>query len=1374
MPAPFDHVDAAAFMGSWPLVPYFSGTTPAVLPGTLLDRATLLSARRETSSGFTVVGRSFKIWIDAVGPITVTFTGSNPLTLDEVVTQINTAVSGGYGQTVAYKDNGFLRLRSAILGQSSYLKIDTDAASSPADVFFELGLFAGLESRGGQLVSAPIVDPDRQVALPDQFPLSHGEDLGYSALNRSLVQLALNTDQTQGYFRRGMAKTDLKDVAISAAGFTLTGEHVYCGKIASGSPQDDTIVILDQNDNEVVTEHAVDVDTGLNLDFWYDPETQKQYVDATSGTPFVSGDDTGDFYVVVTTGGSFGALEQMKILEVVSGTRVVVMNVVEADGTEVEVGTQATPVSITDGIRRRIDSDRLYATDFLDAPAGSSVINQAVEIVASTAITRVERNNRLFCDSATFITDDVKVDDVAVIANHNTDIPYSNDGSYRVLKVIDEKTLELVAMNSGPAVLNPLSGGDYGDVTIKTDTNFYYEPYVELSYSPPSGTYRVVFKKHASLESLVDDVDSFSASPTRFIQETSTDIQRIVKSILGPSATSFSDPLYGDERNSLENLYFRLNQEHDDAGRHTTIQPDNVFIGMTSSDTINDGNVIFKAGDVPLFGFRISNSNAYLDLDASWSGSETTPVLRIGRNARYVGIGDFGASTAPATLLHVKSDASSAVGQFQSDTTGAYVALMDATSTDQWRWEVVGDAHRWWAGGISGDPVATLDDTGFHVTHWTEAVGGSARFDCGSLIVQNASASYSAGFGTRFSFYANTAGAAISHPLAAVSSFSASGSASSAGKMIFETNNGTLLAPKMFLDEDGHLWPDDSTNQDLGLTANRWGTLFATAGAIGTAPFSNNVALNLERTSAANANEYTILAEHILSTAFTNAKTGIGADINDDHTGGTISDVRAFFASFDGGAGDLTAYYGYRSIYTVSPGSSGPVIASLYNFYAEGTIGAFGEVTNLYGFRYSEGSISGTVGTQFGMRIGALTSASTNYGVYVQQVPYAANNYGLFVADGRASVQFTHENTANEIAFFLVHNHEGAGSAAQQRGIYAQCTIDCSSNHTGAWTGIQSIVEKRDAFDHSAFVGFRASAGPRGTPSGSVANYYGYFSECNATGFDITSIRHFYVGDAAGTGTVTTQYGLYVTSLVKASTNWAVYTTGTTPSYFGGAIGIGTTALGAKLDVVGDIAASSGFTGRSSTASIVLAGGPSVSTGGRITLYGQSHASRPNEVLVVGDGTEHDGNILLQPTLSSGVGDEDQEERCIAVTCRNNSAVNAIPAGGIVVNPSAYSGSEIPVQVTASSANDQIFGIALETIAASGTGRVAIAGIVEVLVDTNGAAAGFHVVTSGAAASGAAGGTSSPTTGTVLGRYLNTVSGAAGAKAWALIGTNSG
>lgn len=87
--------------------------------------------------------------------------------------------------------------------------------------------------------------------------------------------------------------------------------------------------------------------------------------------------------------------------------------------------------------------------------------------------------------------------------------------------------------------------------------------------------------------------------------------------------------------------------------------------------------------------------------------------------------------------------------------------------------------------------------------------------------------------------------------------------------------------------------------------------------------------------------------------------------------------------------------------------------------------------------------------------------------------------------------------------------------------------------------------------------------------SGTVGSLTGFGSILVNDGGNATNMYGFLAYDPTGTGTVTNNYGLYVNSLTKGTNNYAVYTAGSTPSYFGGAItanagvvGLGTTNAG--------------------------------------------------------------------------------------------------------------------------------------------------------------------------------------------------------------------
>lgn len=59
-----------------------------------------------------------------------------------------------------------------------------------------------------------------------------------------------------------------------------------------------------------------------------------------------------------------------------------------------------------------------------------------------------------------------------------------------------------------------------------------------------------------------------------------------------------------------------------------------------------------------------------------------------------------------------------------------------------------------------------------------------------------------------------------------------------------------------------------------------------------------------------------------------------------------------------------------------------------------------------------------------------------------------------------------------------------------------------------------------------------------------------------AAGKTVSTVYGFRANEAIGSGTITTQYGVYVPSLTKGATNYAVWTGGTTPSIFGGQVSV--------------------------------------------------------------------------------------------------------------------------------------------------------------------------------------------------------------------------
>ena len=203
MPAPHQHSDLSTFMGSWPVVPEVISGTP-VFDTRVLDKgAVILGVKREPSAGFTLNGKSLYIWVDGTQH-QVSITGADPFTLDEIIDVFNNG--GGNGtiapapaSDIAFRDNGFLRLKSIAVGEAGTLRLQTDL---DPDIFFELGLFSEIEAIGGQIKQTQHFDPDRQVALPGQVSMGDGETFRADVINRALYQLAVNTGRNEGLLSR--------------------------------------------------------------------------------------------------------------------------------------------------------------------------------------------------------------------------------------------------------------------------------------------------------------------------------------------------------------------------------------------------------------------------------------------------------------------------------------------------------------------------------------------------------------------------------------------------------------------------------------------------------------------------------------------------------------------------------------------------------------------------------------------------------------------------------------------------------------------------------------------------------------------------------------------------------------------------------------------------------------------------------------------------------------------------------------------------------------------------------------------------------------------------------------------------------------------
>ena len=595
------NVDLATLVGSWPYVPDPSAVAqPSLLTGVVSPYATIISVKK--SNDFDLNGKSFKLYVDSfVGsPFTISFTADN-MTLDQVVARIN-ALTAAYG-TVAYNDNGFLKLKSIVPGNDGYLRLQSIATSE--SVFSILGLFSETEVYGGEIRQAPHADPSRGVALPGQMLMARGESFSSNVLNRIAFQAANQATRLSGFYeKKRIAITTEKQITYGGSGtWFQTSDIMYTGAVGTPTPAqlESIIGVVDLDGNEIVREYEDDVRNytpGDVIIASVDPVTNDQYIQITSATCTFDADDAEhDAYVVL------GGLPppdntlngvQLKVLRIITwAPPLFKVAVLAVDPSGNVHHFTSTPTSM---YRTLINRYKVQVSGFYkEIGLVNRVENLNDQLVpplpaVNLPITRLEKNNRIVVDTADFVTNNVSEGDVVTWTGFATSGMFSNNGVYRVGKVVDEVTIELLDENFGPVLLNPSYSGA-GDVVVKTDGRFWNNPYIKFDpqgrASPPvpTGNFKVIYQIQSSLKTSLDVNPAAFATNVKYQQEASAVVERALIGIVGPTASSLTDVLnylYGDARHSLEDLYAQSMREHHDysslenGGRHSTIHPDKI------------------------------------------------------------------------------------------------------------------------------------------------------------------------------------------------------------------------------------------------------------------------------------------------------------------------------------------------------------------------------------------------------------------------------------------------------------------------------------------------------------------------------------------------------------------------------------------------------------------------------------------------------------------------------------------------------------------------------------------------------------------------------------------------------------------------------
>jgi hypothetical protein len=1208
------YTEAGSLLGSWPILPSVISGTPVLLPRTMRSSAVILGIQREPAAGFDVDGASFILNVDG-SDYNVSFSYGSFLPLSVVISQINADV----GTTVAFNDNGFLKLQSPTAGGASYLKVKSDPLSASGDVLKNLGLFAETEAYAGDFIGAQHVDPDRQVATPNQMAMAEGESFEAKVFNRAIAQLALNNDRNEGLLsKKRLAARSTVDIGSYSApgavdGYQMSGGNlIYVGKTSTPSRTAlmKLFALLDSEGRELTKEMYPAAYTGytgtFNMQKVITGHDQGRLVVVSSA--FNAGDsfEKGNYYLACNTfTGDAAALngKLLKIIEVRSGlgasSEAVVDNVDPATGLEVTVAPQSRSFTIFTRQQARVVVDGVFE-NLAAAVAGTPRLeNVQVTKRSSLAPTRVELGNRVVVAGQDFLSSPaVQAGDLLTWTGSTIDAPFNNNGSYRVERVIDKQTLQVVSSDWGAAFINPdFTSGTVGTFDITSDGAFVLDPFLRFandsSNPPPTAgqALSIAYLKGTTFRQATDDDPAMLGGDLSFSQEADDTLTQAVLRIWGSGVTTLDEILYGDARVNLKSIEDRLDTEHyryDEAdksgsgatdtrswGRHKDINPDTINMvywdpgslaqtprvtlsgtGTVRTSDLDGEDIILEVAntlsDEVLWvtgrghiNNRTGNPSvhAFIDLLADGNTDRTGLGSAVNTGDRYLqrlghkwSGADVGSSVNSLITQELSTNITTTTSGTFPEVTGQRIQMDIGAAAKP----AVTD-YRWshLKGTLTSDGTGSIGTLyGIHIDYDVSAPLVITNNHYGLKIEDIARAS-----GTNYAVYTGL------------------------GSVLFGDYTSIVLGTK------------NQLNSGLAIT----GTSSATSGSWSSFSVNTSVSHTTGTVAQYRAAEAIAAATGVGGT--TTSVTGLYAvatsashtttDLYGIQVGDCTGGVNSYSIYTGAGIarfGDLVQIDPTRASYsrtadlyinsTMSvnvPGSFWGIYSSPTNVFTSGTttrwvgiaalpaVSGPGTCTDLIGMYATASSGGGkTVTRATGLWIDSLTnlgSVATSHGLYVADQSGATNNYAIYTNLGLVyfgDIVTITKTLGGTRQVGLSANLTAATSGPISYGVLTQLAHSASSTVDGV--GILSLLNYGATGTISSVVGHE-SVFNVSHASGTLSSAIGFRSRMQgaATG-SITNAYHFYAGASISSAPTGTEYGLYVDSLTQATNSYAIYT----------------------------------------------------------------------------------------------------------------------------------------------------------------------------------------------------------------------------------------